>query len=320
MWMCECQDTTANVKSVKRVQSNNAVEVIIVSNFLPHELADYWRGQLLQKWEMLDTANPNRSDSYFLYATNEQNAKSRSLHEVEKRRSKAWNKKLSGQFAYGKWELNPADDVIFQIREYMLRNETIYFIAELLGLNPEVEKINTQELSDLFVTHYSPGDFLSSHNDFYSGVFAFVVSLTAGLEGDDSWSKEKYGGELALFCDDSPAAIPFPHVCHNIAPVFNQLVLFRTRPGPFHSVEPVEEEGYRMGFRRLAFTGWYMEQTVTFTDQELKQRDDMRGYDAEVDTGGSGGVSRILKDKERKKKKKKKKARKRRNMNAFGDL
>ena len=48
-------------------------------------------------------------------------------------------------------------------------------------------------LTDLFVTHYAEGDFLSAHNDGFSGSWAFVVSLASGPE----WQPD-FGGELCF--------------------------------------------------------------------------------------------------------------------------
>jgi Rps23 Pro-64 3,4-dihydroxylase Tpa1-like proline 4-hydroxylase len=281
-WICDgingVVDGRSTTRTIKRIKTNNAAEVIVVSNFLPAVIAEAWRDKLLAKWEDMERGDPNPLLSHFLYATNEQNTKIRSLNNINERRSNAWRKRLSGQFAYGKWELNPTDSLFSEISEYMLLNETTTYIADTLGLNPNTEQLSAQELSDLFVTHFTVGDFLSSHSDYYSGTFAFVVSLTAGVtEGE--WSQEGYGGGLALLCadDDSKQEAAFPDICHHIEPAFNQLVLFRTRPGPLHSVEAVTAEGYARGFRRLAFTGWYMGVSDTFSEQELKERNAMRG-------------------------------------------
>ena len=280
-WLChgiqDVIDKTSTMRTIQRLKANNAAEVIIVSNFLPLSLAESWREQLLQKWEELDETD----DSDFLYATNERNTKVRSLDKIKERRNRAWKKKLTGQFSYGKWELNPVDPLILEISDYMLRNDSITFISDVLGLNSNVnaEQVSTEELSDLFVSHFATGDFLSAHSDFYSGTYAFVVSLTAGM-GSEEWSEEGYGGQLALLCADKPPRSSFPPICHHIPPVFNQLVLFRTRPGPIHSVEAVVKEGYAKGFRRLAFTGWFMGASDTFSEKELHQRNEMRGTTA----------------------------------------
>lgn len=264
-------DGTNTTRTIRHIKTNNAAEVIVVSNFLPLFLAKSWRDQLLSKWKHLDEDDPN-----FLYATNEHNKKVRSLNNIQERRDRAWEKKLTAQFSYGKWELNPIDPLISEISEFMLRNETTAFISDALGLNSNKEQLSTHELSDLFVSHFTAGDFLSAHSDFYSGTFAFVVSLTSGV-ADDEWTSEGQGGQLALLCADKPPRVSFPPLCQHIPPTFNQLVLFRTRPGPLHSVEAVVPEGYAQGFRRLAFTGWYMGASDTFSDKELEERNEMRG-------------------------------------------
>jgi Rps23 Pro-64 3,4-dihydroxylase Tpa1-like proline 4-hydroxylase len=272
--------TITNKRVIQRIQSNNDVEVVIVSNFLPENIAESWRTQLVTEWERdahIDTNRNStaRSKSAFMYATNELNTKLKSKDDIVTRRNNVWQKKLRGQFSYGKWELDLSHVLLQEVKDFMLKNETAAFVAETLALKEE-EIIDTKKLSDVFITHFSPGDFLSAHNDFYSGNFAFVISLTAGLEGKE-WSQEVHGGQLALLCDDDDKRSPYPALCHHIPPIFNQLVLFRTRPGPYHTVEVVGAEGYESGFRRLAVTGWYMTETPNFTEEELRERDAMAG-------------------------------------------
>lgn len=281
-WPCKGDTVTVDAatatrnRTITRITTNNAAEVIIVSNFLPLSLAQSWRDQLLDKWEQVSEDDPNPASSHFLYTTNDQNRKLRSLKHIQERRNQARKRKVTGHFSYGKWELNPTDPLLSEISDFMLNNETTNFVAASLGLHANKEELSTQELSDLFVSHFTPGDFLSAHSDVYSGSYAFVVSLTAGL-AEDEWTEKVHGGELALLCSHNAPAVSFPALCHHIPPLFNQLVLFRTRPGPTHSVEAVVPDGYELGFRRLAFTGWYMNVHDSFSENELKQRNEMRG-------------------------------------------
>lgn len=64
-------------------------------------------------------------------------------------------------------------------------------------------------------------DFLSFHQDGYSGSIAFVLTLAKDWDVED-------GGVLQMCIDHRGSYIG----CKNFVPTFNRLVLFRTRGGP----------------------------------------------------------------------------------------
>ena len=267
---------------VRRIKVTDDITVHVVSNFLPQTIAEAWQEEVLSKWNAKDDNSSNSSEPCFLYTTNDRNKKIRSLGHIEGRRKNAWRMKRRGYFSYGKWEMNPDDLLLAQMSEHMLSKETVKLVSEVLSLDTKGEAINATELSDLFVTHFTPGDFLSSHCDFYSGTYAFILSLTAGLKSSE-WSQSIHGGELALECnhESPPKQVSNPEICHIIPPLFNQLVLFPTRPGPLHCVKTVVNDGYSKGFRRFAVTGWYMGTSDSFSEKEIGERNKMRAKKAD---------------------------------------
>jgi len=136
-------------------------------------------------------------------------------------------------------------------------------------------ELDSQELSDLFVTLYSTGDFLSMHNDGISGTFAFVISLMDAPKAliTDHW-KDHFGGGLRFQCQTQGW-------CEELKPSFNTAILFQTRDGhggsgPMHEVLPVSYHADIEGFRRFGVTGWYMDRKDIMPDDVRAERDQMR--------------------------------------------
>lgn len=96
------------------------------------------------------------------------------------------------------------------------------------------------DFADAQATAYSPGDFLTAHDDDFPGknrVAAYVLNLTP------QWRME-WGGLLAFHDDGATQA-------HALMPDFNRLNLFRVPRR--HSVTEVTRAA---AFRRYAITGW----------------------------------------------------------------
>lgn len=94
--------------------------------------------------------------------------------------------------------------------------------------------------ADAQATAYSPGDFLTGHDDDFPGknrLAAYVLNLTP------QWRME-WGGLLAFHDDGASQA-------HALMPDFNRLNLFRVPQR--HSVTEVTRAA---AFRRYAITGW----------------------------------------------------------------
>lgn len=282
-------------------------DVYIVPNFLPLELAEKWRDELTNIWKnttkIIETRDQEKictrpdhdcamdESSTFYYATNNNgnvksssNAKFRSLERINGRKDIAQEMYASRLFSYAKWELHPSHPLVKEIEEYMASTDTTERIQKVINKRqPDVQL--SSELSDLFVTLFHKGDFLSPHNDGGSGTFAFVLSL---MDGEGEWDIEKYGGGLRFQCE---AAGPgeFTGWCTTLKPSFRSLVLFQTRveapdmsgivPGPYHEVLSVNDAAEENGFYRYGFTGWYQAESDVMTEHARLVRDQMRARD-----------------------------------------
>jgi len=255
--------------------------------------------------------------STFLLATNNEgttlhqnNAKTRSLDLISQRNETAAAMYQSELFSYAKWELHPSHDLVKEMESHFSSRETRSKVEKILGMHQNKDQDhhpNVQlagELSDLFVTLYSTGDFLSPHDDGTSGTWAFVVSLMDSPDTDDSestgyldggggggvWKKE-YGGALQFQCETedprvNPRNIPW---CEKLYPRFNSAVFIQTRvvdaasgykvPGPMHQVLPVKYPAELEGFFRFGLTGWYTDVEDVMSENSKRERDKMRARD-----------------------------------------
>lgn len=126
-----------------------------------------------------------------------------------------------------------SDDPLARVAEWLSTGDMRAFLRKVVGA-PEVAFADAQG------TAYSPGDFLTGHDDAVEGknrVAAYVFGLTP------RWRIE-WGG-LLLFHESGEAR------AHAIAPAFNQLNLFRV--GQQHSVSEVTRAA---AYRRYSITGW----------------------------------------------------------------
>jgi Rps23 Pro-64 3,4-dihydroxylase Tpa1-like proline 4-hydroxylase len=136
-------------------------------------------------------------------------------------------------------------------------------------------------LSDLFVTLFSTGDFLSPHNDYMSGSWAFVVSLMEAPQDGAEW-RDEFGGVLRFRCPHAKGTRPSRYskrFCEQVRPAFNTALIWRTIPtGPEHQVPHVSWKAEGEGFRRFGFTGWYMDQdSAMLRDKNfVEERNKMR--------------------------------------------
>jgi SM-20-related protein len=99
---------------------------------------------------------------------------------------------------------------------------------------------NKVEFADAQATAYSPGDFLTGHDDSFPGknrIAAYVMNLTP------TWRIE-WGGLLIMHGEGDKASRAYP-------PAMNVLTLFRV--GQMHSVSEVSRAA---AYRRYAITGW----------------------------------------------------------------
>lgn len=123
----------------------------------------------------------------------------------------------------------------YQIRSFFSSPECIAFLNEITGL--ELTQLNT-----LFVSKYTSGSFLSTHNDAGNGKLAFVIHLTK------DW-RPQYGGNLH-FLDASREKI-----IETFTPTFNSMMIFEVPDeGIPHFVGHVAPN---TPVARIALTGWF---------------------------------------------------------------
>ncbi|MEJ6595276.1 2OG-Fe(II) oxygenase family protein [Parasphingorhabdus sp.] len=124
------------------------------------------------------------------------------------------------------------DDVIVRFAEWISGGEAHAFFREITGFNDI-------DFADAQATAYSPGHFLTGHDDDFPGKnrrAAYVFNLTP------VWRTE-WGG-LLLFHDDANAI-------SGLVPGFNRLNIFKVPQ--MHSVTEVTQSA---PYRRYAITGW----------------------------------------------------------------
>jgi Rps23 Pro-64 3,4-dihydroxylase Tpa1-like proline 4-hydroxylase len=112
--------------------------------------------------------------------------------------------------------------------------------GELRDLFRDITGADDIRFADAQATAYSPGDFLTGHDDQFPGKdrrAAYVLSLTP------AWRIE-WGGLLVMHGDEEQGARAFP-------PLFNVLTLFRVPQ--MHSVSEVSRAA---AYRRYSITGW----------------------------------------------------------------
>jgi Rps23 Pro-64 3,4-dihydroxylase Tpa1-like proline 4-hydroxylase len=293
--------------------SQDNINVHVLSNFLPHDLAVKWRNAMKQEWfagassspscDPADggstscsacRADPAATSSAWRYATNndgssivDNNAKVRSMENIDSRNATAQQMRNADLFSYSKWELDPSHSLVKEMEDAFKSQEMRTRFAKHILKDPTVNL--SPELSDLFVTLYSTGDFLSPHNDGMAGKWAFVVSLMDGPD-DKEWQGDEFGGTLRFECPFTHAKyqqplpagknVPTRQWCETLTPSFNTAIVFQsmtlTGAGPMHEVLPVKSRAEIEGFRRFGITGWYMDVTDVMPESIRAERDKMR--------------------------------------------
>lgn len=305
------------------------VEVHVVTNFLPVESATRWRDTLSHEWQKqqqqineekgenpANIAAAHHGGGAWKYTTNNDgtsiksphNQKTRSLENITKRNETAQLMYRMNLFSYSKWELDSSHPLVSEIERTFVRKDIMDRVKRIIlstsRSNTEDTSTSTAatdvqlspQLSDLFVTHFSTGDFLSPHNDGASGTWAIVVSLMDGPsvrsssnnnnnneQHDKDW-QDDFGGMLRFSCPRSITRTRSEtnrnRWCEEIRPAFNTALIFRTRPaGPYHEVTPVSWRAAEESFRRFGVTGWYMERTDVMDSATETERDKMRARD-----------------------------------------
>lgn len=229
---------------------------------------------LVEEKVVLDSFTFATNNNGFLGGFSQQNAKNRSLAAIQSRRQVAQQLKKMNRFAYSKWELDPAHPLIAEMQSTLTEPHFLKSVETVLHQDyPHVVLSESREMSDLFATHYTQGDFLSTHNDGVSGSWAVVISLV-----EDDYDAKIHGGGLQFQCPGRGKA----GFCETLHPKFNTAVVFGTsvkvgdtwESGPDHQVlDVLREEG-----GRYAITGWWMDAKGNEWPDDLRvERDKMRG-------------------------------------------
>ena len=171
------------------------------------------------------------NDKEWLYTTNIGNDKIKHNNDIKSRRDNSLKLLNSENFSYSKYEYKNEAPILKEIKEYL---NSPYVIKEVSSLTGN----KMTKTTDIFISKFSPGDFLSVHNDTNLGRYAFIIYL------NKYWNRG-CGGDLNLVTKEN-AHIP-------IYPEYNKLVLMdiKSRELP-HYINTVKCNN------RYAITGWFM--------------------------------------------------------------
>jgi Rps23 Pro-64 3,4-dihydroxylase Tpa1-like proline 4-hydroxylase len=171
------------------------------------------------------------NDKEWLYTTNIGNDKIKHNNDIKSRRDNSLKLLNSENFSYSKYEYKNEAPILKEIKEYL---NSPYVIKEVSSLTGN----KMTKTTDIFISKFSPGDFLSVHNDTNLGRWAFIIYL------NKYWNRG-CGGDLNLVTKEN-VHIP-------IYPEYNKLVLMdiKSRELP-HYINTVKCNN------RYAITGWFM--------------------------------------------------------------
>jgi|EP00942_MAST-04A_sp_MAST-4A-sp1_P005672 Rps23 Pro-64 3,4-dihydroxylase Tpa1-like proline 4-hydroxylase len=274
-------------------EGKQAIKITTINNFMPKQLAINMYKQLEKKYNNMDSndllllSNKNFSSSNdknkneyesWVYASNTGggNQKIRSNENIINRHKKAVELAGKKHFAYSKFELSPKSDsskeLIKLVREFLGDKQNRFAIEKIMGLKQQKARSKLVGLTDIFITLYEKGNFLSVHNDENSGSLAVVISLSK------HW-KEKYGGNLEFFCMDKK------QWCKKLIPKFNSATLFLSRPhNVWHRVSQVNNQlssgKKKKKPRRYAITSWYATSDDKIDQEYLEECNKMIGTDS----------------------------------------
>ncbi len=197
---------------------NHHIKITTINNFMPNKLANKLYSQLKKKYnktnksDLLLLSNKSASSIHlnsieslaeyenWVYTSNTGggNKKIRSNNHIVDRHIVATNLAANGRFSYSKFELSPksksSKEILNRVRLFLSDKNTRRAIENIMDNsrdNKRPDKI--VGITDIFITLYEKGQFLSAHNDENSGSLAVVLSLSK------NW-KSTYGGNLDFFC------------------------------------------------------------------------------------------------------------------------
>ena len=170
-------------------------------------------------------------DHDWLYTTNINNDKIKHNNDIKNRRNNSLKLLNSNMFSYSKYEYKNEAPILKEIKEYLNSPNVLKEVSSLTG-----NKIT--KTTDIFISKFTKGDFLSVHNDTNLGRYAFIIYL------NESWDRS-CGGDLNLITKEN---IHIP-----IYPEYNKLVLM--------DIKTSEKPDYINEVKcdnRYAITGWFL--------------------------------------------------------------
>lgn len=222
-----------NIENIELLNTEfNNFKKIKISNFLNEQFAEllYKHATLEKNWILSTGIDNNKYEK----ANNKQNEKINSLQIKNVN-----NAFLKNQFSYIFYRsMNNVNIsfIEFKLRKY-LNSES--FISKL----NEITNLGLTQLTTLFMSKYSSGNFLSPHSDRGNGRLAFVINLT-------KYWKPQYGGNLHFLDEDRKEII------HTYVPEFNNLIIFNV-PEEKSVPHYVSHVISNIKLSRYAITGWF---------------------------------------------------------------
>jgi SM-20-related protein len=222
-----------NIDNIELLNSEfNKNKRIKISNFLNNTFAELlFKQAILEKNWVLSTG----IDKYkYEKATNKQNEKINGLQI--KNVNNAFGKDQFSYIFYRSMNSKNMSYLEFTLRKYLNSENFISKLNQITGLD-------LTQLTTLFMSKYSNGNFLSPHSDKGNGRLAFVINLT-------KYWKPQYGGNLHFLNDDRTEIID------TYVPQFNNLIIFHVpeENGIPHYVSHVTPN---IKLSRFAITGWF---------------------------------------------------------------
>lgn len=207
--------------------------------FLPSELLERWHRRC-------ERAELPGADGEWSYTTNDGKAKVRSNEDIGERRRRAEAAYRRGEFAYSKWEPRRGTAFYQEVQRHMESAATLAQLSAIVG--EEIARI-----SDVYVTIFQRGDFLSLHDDRGLGKYAFTISLSSLGEGE--------GGRLRLYAA-AEGREGRPRLLDELRPRANELAIFSLSP----ELQPHEVEPVTGATRRSTIAGFL--ETRSFTGNQ----------------------------------------------------
>jgi len=170
-------------------------------------------------------------DNEWIYTTNIGNDKIKHNNNIKSRKENALKLLKSNNFSYSKYEYKNEASILKEIDNYLNSSKVLKEVSNLTG-----KKIT--KTTDIFISKFTKGDFLSVHNDTNLGRYAFIIYL------NEKWNS-RCGGDLNLITNIGLHA--------SIKPEYNKLILMdiKSEERPHYINEVLCDNRY-------AITGWFL--------------------------------------------------------------